>query len=239
MSEKTATTPAANTSAAGTSAAGTPETGASVTRASATGTRATGTPSPGVYYQERNTLETKIQVTIDLNRDFQESKINTGIGFFNHMLTLFAFHSQTYLDVQTDGDLEVDGHHTVEDIGIVMGELIRQIYKDRGSYQRYGSFYMPMDECLARVVIDLSGRPYLAMDAEFSRDTVGQFATELVREFFYALAINARLTLHIDLLKTGNTHHEIEAIFKAFARALKIALAPASGGVPSSKGVIQ
>lgn len=192
-----------------------------------------------MYKKNRETLETKISMVIDESRPYQESKIDTGIGFFNHMLTLFSFHSQLYLEVKADGDIEVDGHHTVEDIGIVLGQLIREIYVDRGSYQRYGFFYLPMDETLARVSLDLSGRPFLVFDAEFSRDTVGQFATELVREFFTAVAMNSRMTLHIDLLKGGNTHHEIEAIFKAFARSLKIALQPTEGGSPSSKGVIE
>ncbi len=164
--------------------------------------------------------------------------MDTGIGFFDHMLTLFSFHSELYIEVLADGDLEVDGHHTVEDVGILLGEAIRDLYRSKESYQRYGAMYLPMDESLVRVVLDLSGRPHLNMQANFSRGTVGNFDVELVQEFFTALAMNSKMTLHIDLLKTGNTHHEIEAIFKGFGRALKQALQQTDGGVPSSKGLI-
>ena len=154
------------------------------------------------------------------------------------MLTLFARHSRISFKCQADGDLEVDSHHTVEDVGILLGEAIRDLYKQKESYLRYGSMYLPMDESLARVVLDLSGRPHLNMQATFSKGTVGSFDVELVQEFFTAMAMNSKMTLHIDLLKGGNTHHEIEAIFKGFARALKEALQPVDGGVPSSKGLI-
>lgn len=188
--------------------------------------------------KERNTLETKIKLSLSQEKPAQDSNIATGIGFFNHMLTLFSFHSNLYLSVEAQGDLEVDAHHTVEDIGIVLGEAIRDLYKSQSSYQRYGMMYLPMDESLARVVLDLSGRPHLNMQANFSKASVGEFDTELVEEFFNAVAMNARMTLHIDLLKKGNTHHEIEAIFKAFARALKTALQATDDGIPSSKGLI-
>lgn len=189
--------------------------------------------------KERETKETKIRLELAQEAPAGlESKLDTGVGFFDHMLTLFSFHSGLYLKVEADGDTYVDDHHTVEDIGIVLGEAIRELYQSLGSYERYGSFYLPMDEVLARVVLDLSGRPHLEFAAYFSREKVGNFDTELVEEFFRAVAMNSRMTLHIDLLKGGNSHHEIEAIFKAFARSLKIALAPASGGVPSSKGLI-
>lgn len=188
--------------------------------------------------KERNTLETKIKIALSDQKAAQESKIDTGIGFFDHMLTLFSFHSALYIEVIADGDLEVDGHHTVEDVGILLGEAIRDLYKQKESYLRYGSMYLPMDESLARVVLDLSGRPHLNMQATFSKGTVGSFDVELVQEFFTAMAMNCKMTLHIDLLKGGNTHHEIEAIFKSFARALKEALQPVDGGVPSSKGLI-
>ncbi|HZK47835.1 MAG TPA: imidazoleglycerol-phosphate dehydratase HisB [Atopostipes sp.] len=188
--------------------------------------------------KERNTLETKIKIALSDQKAAQESKIDTGIGFFDHMLTLFSFHSALYIEVIADGDLEVDGHHTVEDVGILLGEAIRDLYKQKESYLRYGSMYLPMDESLARVVLDLSGRPHLNMQATFSKGTVGSFDVELVQEFFTAMAMNSKMTLHIDLLKGGNTHHEIEAIFKGFARALKEALQPVDGGVPSSKGLI-
>ncbi|HHT24427.1 MAG TPA: imidazoleglycerol-phosphate dehydratase HisB [Clostridiaceae bacterium] len=189
--------------------------------------------------KKRSTLETTIEVSLTEDRLAAESKINTGIGFFDHMLTLFSFHSGLYLEVIADGDLEVDFHHTVEDIGIVLGQLIRELYTAKKSYQRYGFFYLPMDESLARVVLDLSGRPHLNFQADFSKAKVGDFDVELVEEFFNAVAMNSRMTLHIDLLKKGNTHHEIEAVFKAFARSLRIALSETDGGVPSSKGVIE
>lgn len=192
-----------------------------------------------IYKKDRSTAETKISVTLDDTRNFKESEIETGIGFFDHMLTLISFHSELYLSVKADGDLHIDDHHTVEDAGIVIGQLIRELYVEKLSYIRYGSMYLPMDESLARVVLDLSGRPYLSFNAEFSREKVGAFDTELVEEFFNAVAMNSRMTLHVDLLKGGNSHHEIEAIFKAFARSLKVALTETTTGIPSSKGVIE
>lgn len=189
--------------------------------------------------KKRSTLETKIEVSLAENKSVAESKIETGIGFFDHMLTLFSFHSDLYLEVKADGDLEVDYHHTVEDVGIVLGQLIRELYLKKSSYQRYGFFYLPMDESLARVVLDLSGRPHLSFEAEFSKEKIGSFDVELIEEFFNAVAMNSRMTLHIDLLKSGNAHHEAETIFKAFARSLKIALTDIEGGIPSSKGVIE
>lgn len=191
------------------------------------------------YSKDRETKETKISVEIDDERYFKESAINTGIGFFDHMLTLFSFHSELYVNIQAEGDLHIDGHHTVEDIGIVLGQLLRELYTEKESYQRYGSMYLPMDESLARVVLDLSGRPHLSFNAVISREKVGDFDTELTEEFFNAVAMNSRMTLHIDLLKGGNSHHEIEAIFKGFARSLKIALQSSASGVPSSKGLIE
>lgn len=191
--------------------------------------------------KERNTLETQIKLGLakaDGSGQTQTS-INTGVGFLDHMLTLFTFHSDLDLYVEAKGDTWVDDHHVTEDIGILLGEAIRDLYQSQPSYERYGSYFLPMDETLARVVLDLSGRPVLVYDANFSAAKVGTFDTELVKEFFYAVAMNARMTLHIDLLKNGNTHHEIEGIFKAFARALKIALKETDGGVPSSKGLIQ
>lgn len=192
-----------------------------------------------IYKKERSTAETKISVTLDDTRDFKESAIDTGIGFFDHMLTLISFHSELYLSVEANGDLHIDDHHTVEDTGIVLGQLLRELYVEKSSYTRYGSMYLPMDESLARVVLDLSGRPHLSFNADFSREKVGQFDTELVSEFFNAVAMNSRMTLHVDLLKGGNSHHEIEAVFKAFARSLKVALTETTTGVPSSKGVIE
>ncbi|ARB40321.1 MULTISPECIES: imidazoleglycerol-phosphate dehydratase HisB [Mammaliicoccus] len=190
------------------------------------------------YQKERSTKETDIKIQLRL--DGEDSNINTGVGFLDHMLTLFSFHSGIALNIEVDGDTHVDDHHTVEDIGIVIGQLLLEVVKDKKSFTRYGSFYIPMDETLARVVTDISGRPYLSFNATFSREKVGTFDTELVEEFFRALVINARLTTHIDLIRGGNTHHEIEAIFKAFARSLKIALTQDDyAGIPSSKGVIE
>ncbi|MEK4554120.1 imidazoleglycerol-phosphate dehydratase HisB [Jeotgalicoccus sp. FSL K6-3177] len=191
------------------------------------------------YSKDRETKETKISIEIDDERNFKESEIETGLGFFDHMLTLFSFHSELYVNIKAEGDLHIDGHHTVEDIGIVLGQLLRELYAEKESYQRYGSMYLPMDESLARVVLDLSGRPHLSFNAVISRDKVGDFDTELTEEFFSAVAMNSRMTLHIDLLKSGNSHHEIEAIFKGFARSLKLALQPSKSGIPSSKGVIE
>ncbi|WP_426392892.1 imidazoleglycerol-phosphate dehydratase HisB [Mammaliicoccus sciuri] len=190
------------------------------------------------YQKERSTKETDIKIQLRL--DGEDSHINTGVGFLDHMLTLFSFHSGIALSIEVVGDTQVDDHHTVEDIGIVIGQLLLEVVKDKKSFTRYGSFYIPMDETLARVVTDISGRPYLSFNATFSREKVGTFDTELVEEFFRALVINARLTTHIDLIRGGNTHHEIEAIFKAFARSLKIALTQDDyAGIPSSKGVIE
>ncbi|MBU7217364.1 imidazoleglycerol-phosphate dehydratase HisB [Staphylococcus gallinarum] len=190
------------------------------------------------YQKKRNTTETQLNIT--LANDASESNINTGVGFLDHMLTLFSFHSQLSLQIEANGDTEVDDHHVTEDIGIVLGQLLLEMVKDRTSFKRYGHSYIPMDETLSRTVVDISGRPYLSFNAEFSKEKVGTFDTELVEEFFHALVINARLTTHIDLLRGGNTHHEIESIFKSFARALKEALSQNDyDGVPSSKGVIE
>ena len=181
--------------------------------------------------KERATQETRISISLDDEKSFKESNISTNVGFFDHMLTLLSFHSELYLEVEADGDNEVDD--------IILGQLIRELYTEKESYQRYGTTYIPMDESLARVVLDLSGRPHLNFQAEFSKEKVGTFDTELVLEFFNALSMNSRMTLHVDLLKGGNTHHEIEAVFKAFARSLKAALKTGGSGIPSSKGVIE
>ncbi|MDG0844243.1 imidazoleglycerol-phosphate dehydratase HisB [Staphylococcus equorum] len=191
-----------------------------------------------IYQKSRNTAET--QLSISLADDNRTSKIDTGVGFLDHMLTLFTFHSKLSITIEAKGDTEVDDHHVTEDIGIVLGQLLLELVKERKSFQRYGVSYIPMDETLARTVVDISGRPYLSFNANLSKEKVGTFDTELVDEFFRALVINARLTTHIDLLRGGNTHHEIEGIFKSFARALKEALASNdSEGIPSSKGVIE
>ena len=190
------------------------------------------------FQKTRNTAETKLEIS--LSDDRTKSEINTGVGFLDHMLTLFSFHSQLTLTIRADGDVEVDDHHVTEDIGIVLGQLLLEMVKEKQSFSRYATSYIPMDETLARTVMDISGRPYLSFNCELSKEKVGTFDTELTEEFFRALVINARLTTHIDLIRGGNTHHEIEAIFKSFARALKDALAANDvQGVPSSKGVIE
>ncbi len=190
------------------------------------------------YQIRRETTETKIDIKLSVSE--KESQIHTGVGFLDHMLSLWSFHSDLALQIDVEGDTWVDDHHTTEDIGIVLGQLLRQLIKDKVHYTRYGTQYIPMDETLARAVVDISGRPYLNFHAHFSKEKVGHFDTELVKEFFRALVINAHLTVHIDLLHQGNTHHEIEAIFKAFAHALKQALRDSEDRrIPSSKGVIE
>lgn len=190
------------------------------------------------YQKIRNTKETQLNIT--LTNDKAESNIKTGVGFLDHMLTLFTFHSGLNLSIEANGDTHVDDHHVTEDIGIVVGQLLLELTRDQREFMRYGHAYIPMDETLARTVVDISGRPYLSFNANLSKEKVGSFDTELVEEFFRALVINARLTVHIDLIRGGNTHHEIEAIFKSFARALKVALKRTDDGrVPSSKGVIE
>lgn len=188
--------------------------------------------------KERKTKETKIKLSLD--KGLSESSIDTGVGFLNHMLDLFAFHGHYVLDVTVDGDTDVDDHHTTEDIGILLGQAIAELNQDKSSIQRYGTAYVPMDETLARTVVDISGRPYLHFNADFTSQKVGSFDVQLVKEFFYALTIHARLTVHMDLLRGGNTHHEIEALFKSFAQALRKASQSSDvTRLPSSKGVIE
>ena len=186
----------------------------------------------------RETKETKLEVGLSLDGS-GKSDVQTGIGFFDHMLDLMAFHSGYDLMVKADGDLDVDDHHTVEDIGILMGRLFSQAIGDKRGIQRYGSFRMPMDETLAAVDLDISGRPYLVFLAEFSRDMVGGLSTEMVEEFLRAFAFNAGITLHVEILHGKNDHHKIEAIFKALGRALAQASAITSDRIASSKGVLE
>lgn len=188
--------------------------------------------------KERNTKETRIKLSVD--KGLAESSIDTGVGFLNHMLDLFAFHGHYVLDVSVDGDTDVDDHHTTEDIGILLGQALAEMNQDKSSIERYGSAYVPMDETLTRAVVDVSGRPYLHFEADFSSQKVGSFDVQLVKEFFYALTIHARLTVHLDLIRGGNTHHEIEALFKSFAQALRKATQSSDvTRIPSSKGVIE
>jgi len=188
--------------------------------------------------KQRITKETAI--TLSVERGLSESTIDTGVGFLNHMLDLFAFHGHFVFDIKVDGDIDVDDHHTTEDVGILLGQALAELFGDKTTIQRYGTAYVPMDETLARTVIDISGRPYLTFDNSFSSQTVGTFDVQLVKEFFTALAMNARLTVHMDIIRGGNTHHEIEALFKSFAQALRQAASQSTiDRLPSSKGVIQ
>lgn len=188
---------------------------------------------------ERKTLETRVSVEWDLDGS-GVSDINTGIGFFDHMLTLLSKHSFTDLTVQASGDLDVDSHHTIEDCGIVMGQALKEAVGDKEGIHRYGYCLLPMDEALALVALDFSGRPYLVFQAEIPKVQLGIYDAEMTEEFFRALATEAGLTLHIRVLSGKNLHHIIEAIFKGFARALSDAVAMDSRveGVMSSKGTL-
>ncbi len=188
---------------------------------------------------ERKTAET--QVVVRLNLDGEGTcDISTGIGFLDHMLTLLAKHGFLDLAVKAKGDLEVDSHHTVEDIGIVLGSALKEAVGDKAGIHRYGNCFIPMDETLAQVCLDFSGRPFLVFDAEIPKVQIGNFEAEMTEEFFRAVAVNCGLTLHIRVLYGSNVHHIIEAIFKAFARALAEAVARDARvkGVMSSKGVL-
>lgn len=185
----------------------------------------------------RNTKETKITARLNLDGD-GTSTIDTGIGFFNHMLTLFAFHSGFDLDVQAEGDLDVCDHHTVEDIGIMLGDLLTSALGDKKGIARYGNFFLPMDETLAQVTLDISGRPYLVYNCELKRDSIGTFSCEMVSEFLRAFANHAQVTLHVNILYGENDHHKVEAIFKALGRALAQAVKVEGDRLPSSKGVL-
>lgn len=189
------------------------------------------------YKIERNTLETQIVVEIDLEGT-GKAEIDTGVGFFNHMLTLMAFHGKFDMKVKCSGDTYVDDHHTIEDIGIALGECVKQALGDRRGIKRYSTVFIPMDEALAQTSIDVSNRPYLVFNAEFTDERVGNMATQMVKEFFRAFVNESRVTLHINLLYGENDHHKIEAIFKSFARALKDAIEIISDEVASSKGVL-
>ena len=186
---------------------------------------------------ERKTKETDITLSVDLDGKGQVS-IDTGIGFFDHMLTALAVHSGVDMTVKCNGDLNVDGHHSVEDIGICLGKAFAEALGDKSGIARYGSAYVPMDESLAFCSLDISGRAFLVFNANFSDDRIGEFDTCLTEEFFRAFAFNAGITLHIGQEYGKNDHHICEAIFKAVAHALKQALASNGGGVLSTKGVL-
>lgn len=186
---------------------------------------------------QRKTGETEVlvQIALDGTGSYQ---IDTEVPFLSHMLTLFAVHSLCDLKVTARGDIEVDDHHTVEDIGICLGEAIKAAVGDKRGINRYGDSIIPMDEALVRVVMDLSGRPYLAFEVDIEQQTIGNFSTQNVREFFQAIVNSAGINLHIDLIRGANSHHIVEAVFKAFGRALKKAATnePRVEGVWSSKG---
>jgi imidazoleglycerol-phosphate dehydratase len=186
----------------------------------------------------RNTAETKIAVRVNLEGSGQ-GRFATGIGFFDHMLDQIARHGMMDLDIQADGDLHIDGHHTVEDVGITLGQAVYQAVGDKKGIRRYGHAYVPLDEALSRVVIDFSGRPGLVMNVPFKSGMIGTFDSQLAHEFFQGFANHAFVTLHIDNLRGENAHHQCETVFKAFGRALRMAveLDPRSAGVvPSTKG---
>ena len=185
---------------------------------------------------ERNTKETQIKIA--LNLDAGETDISTGIGFFDHMLTALAVHGGFGLKVKVTGDLEVDTHHTVEDTGIALGMAFKKALHDMSGINRYGSFYIPMDESLALCALDISNRPFLVFKANFNEERCGDYETCCTEEFFRAFALNAGITLHINVLYGSNSHHQIEAIFKAFAHALKTAVSENEGGILSTKGVL-
>lgn len=189
---------------------------------------------------KRRTNETAVEVHLNLDGSGQ-SQIQTGIGFFDHMLDQIARHGLLDLQVSAQGDLQVDGHHTVEDVGIALGQALKQALGDKKGVVRYGHAYVPLDEALSRVVLDLSGRAGLCFEASFSAAMIGTLDSQLIREFFQAVANQAGITLHIDNLRGVNAHHQAETIFKAFGRALRMAVAidpRCAGQIPSTKGTL-
>jgi imidazoleglycerol-phosphate dehydratase len=188
----------------------------------------------------RDTRETQIRVAVDLDGSGR-SELVTGIGFFDHMLDQIARHGLVDLVVQAKGDLHIDGHHTVEDVGITLGQAFARAVGDKAGVRRYGHAYVPLDEALSRVVIDLSGRPELVWNVRFTRSMIGEFDVDLAHEFFQGFVNHALVTLHVDNLRGDNAHHQCETVFKAFARALRMAveLDPrAAGTIPSTKGTL-
>ena len=187
---------------------------------------------------KRNTAETQIQLSINLDGP-DTAQLQTGIGFFDHMLDQIARHGLIDLDIQCTGDLHIDGHHTVEDVGIALGQAFREAVGDKKGLRRYGHAYVPLDEALSRVVVDFSGRPGLVMPVEFTSGMIGALDTQLIFEFFQGFVNHAFVSLHIDNLRGHNAHHQAETIFKAFGRALRMALEfdpRALDQIPSTKG---
>jgi imidazoleglycerol-phosphate dehydratase len=190
---------------------------------------------------KRKTGETSVEVSLSLDGEGTYSVL-TGIGFLDHMLALFARHSLIDLEVKAEGDLQVDMHHTVEDVGITLGQALSKALAERRGVRRYGYAYVPMDEALTRVALDLSGRPYLVWNVAFSRSTIGEFDVELVREWFQAFVLNAGITMHVETLQGDNSHHIAESCYKALAHALRqaVELDPRQQSrIPSTKGILQ
>jgi imidazoleglycerol-phosphate dehydratase len=188
----------------------------------------------------RNTAETQIRVVVDLDGNGR-AQLATGIGFFDHMLDQIARHGGLDLTVEAKGDLHIDGHHTVEDVGITLGQAVARAVGEKKGIRRYGHAYVPLDEALSRVVIDFSGRPGLDWHVPFTRAMIGEFDVDLAREFFQGFVNHALVTLHVDNLRGDNAHHQCETVFKAFARALRMAIETdprAAGQVPSTKGTL-
>ena len=188
----------------------------------------------------RNTLETQIEVELNLDGS-GNAKFDTGLPFLDHMLDQIARHGMLDIDIRAKGDLHIDAHHTVEDIGITLGQAFNQAVNDKKGLRRYGHAYVPLDESLSRVVLDISGRPGLVFNCEFVRDSIGEFDVDLINEFFQGFVNHALVTLHVDNLAGNNAHHQAETIFKAFGRALRMALEldPRMAGVmPSTKGIL-
>ena len=195
-------------------------------------------PIPRIAEVSRNTAETKITVKLNLDGTGQ-ANLSTGIGFFDHMLDQIARHGLIDLDIQCVGDLHIDGHHTVEDVGITLGQAVAKAVGDKKGLRRYGHAYVPLDEALSRVVVDFSGRPGLEMHVPFKSGMIGTFDSQLAYEFFQGFVNHAFVTLHIDNLRGDNSHHQAETVFKAFARALRMALEidpRAANVIPSTKG---
>jgi len=186
---------------------------------------------------ERKTRETDIRLRLGLDGEGR-SRIATGIGFFDHMLTAFATHGRFDLDLRCRGDLDVDAHHSVEDVGIVIGQALRQALGEKKGIVRFGHAYVPLDEALSRCVVDLSGRPYLHYDVTFKARQIGAMPTELFEDFFWALADHGRLNIHLEAIRGRNAHHIAETLFKSASRALSMAVArdPRVKGIPSTKG---
>ena len=196
--------------------------------------------SPRTAEVVRNTAETRIRVVVDLDGGGR-SQLATGIGFFDHMLDQIARHAALDLTIEAQGDLHIDGHHTVEDVGITFGQAVARAVGDKKGIRRYGHAYVPLDEALSRVVIDFSGRPGLQWHVPFTRAMIGEFDVDLAHEFFQGFVNHAQVTLHADNLRGDNAHHQCETVFKAFARALRMAVEPdprAAGAVPSTKGTL-